>query len=113
MEIISADLVRYNANIRGKNVGDCVKRSLSLAFNIDYGQLEKELQQAAHKMYRVPPENAYRRSIVYNEVIYAHGGSKPKEIDETIKLGDFIDNELPDKEYFLLPQVGPQIIPIT
>lgn len=100
--IESADLVRYNANIRGKNVGDCVKRSLSLAFNMDYGQLEKELQKAAHKVYRTPPENAYRQSIVYNEVIYAHGGSKPKEVDETIKLGDFIDNELPDKGTFLI-----------
>ena len=43
--ISSADYVNYNANSRGNNVGDCVKRALSMAFDMDYNQTSKELNE--------------------------------------------------------------------
>lgn len=41
--IYSANLIRYNANTSGKNTEDCVVRSISLAFDVPYTQVRKEL----------------------------------------------------------------------
>ena len=42
---MSGNFVRYNANARGKYVGDCVKRAVSLAFNKPYRQVERDLNR--------------------------------------------------------------------
>lgn len=43
MLILNEALIKYNANIRSKNVGDCVKRAISLAYNKPYSEVEKDL----------------------------------------------------------------------
>ena len=45
MKILAAILKRYNANTRDSNVGDCVKRSLSVAFRTDYDEVSRELNR--------------------------------------------------------------------
>lgn len=45
MKILAAILKRYNANTRDSNVGDCVKRSLSVAFRMDYDEVSRELNR--------------------------------------------------------------------
>ena len=45
MKILSAILKRYNANTRDLSVGDCVKRSLSVAFRTDYDEVSRELNR--------------------------------------------------------------------
>ena len=48
--ITSADLIRYNANPRHTDTGDCTKRALSLAFDMPYSQVSKELNGIANEM---------------------------------------------------------------
>ena len=43
--IVIEKLVKYNANSKDNDTGDCVKRSLSLAYNIDYDQVKRELNK--------------------------------------------------------------------
>ena len=43
--IKSAEWKRYNANTRGTSAPDCVKRSMSLAFDIPYSEMGKLLNQ--------------------------------------------------------------------
>lgn len=68
----SADLIRYNANVRGKSVGDCVKRAISLAFDKEYNEVSKLLIQSM-KDKRAPAWN-YR--YVYEPVILNLGADK-------------------------------------
>lgn len=42
---IQADWVKYNANTRNKNVGDCVKRALSYAYGVDYDEISRQLNR--------------------------------------------------------------------
>lgn len=42
---IEAKYISYNANTRNKDVGDCTKRALSLAFGLDYDEVSRELNQ--------------------------------------------------------------------
>jgi len=107
MKILSADLVRYNANDRGKNVGDCVKRSLSLATGTSYAQISKELnakvKEILPRSYANGREGLWRRASVYSKVIADHGGDeKSTKVDELITLQDFVDNELPAEGTFLV-----------
>lgn len=65
MKIIdSAELVRYNANTRGTRTGDCTVRSISLAFNKDYREVKKILNDCMRKS----REDAYNSS---NNIKYA------------------------------------------
>lgn len=100
----TADLVKYNANIRGKNVGDCVKRSLSLATGSSYNDISKELLAAVKERYSrgMAPDEAWKRSGVYNKVIKAHGGSDPITVDGIYTLEDFVDNVLGHDGTFLV-----------
>ena len=108
MKIQSADLVKYNANERGKNVGDCVKRSLSLAFGMDYNNVGKELmnkvKEVMPKSYARGEDSLWKRSGVYDKVIADHGGIKHphSEIDGLYTLEEFVDNVLPEKGTFLV-----------
>ena len=43
MRILSAEYRKYNANSRDDYVGDCVRRAISLAFGMDYNQVNKDL----------------------------------------------------------------------
>lgn len=61
--IQSAALVRYNANTSANNVGDCVKRAISLAFNLPYSKVSKELAKIS---------NDYNAEVGGNFVDYSH-----------------------------------------
>lgn len=43
--VVISSLVRYNANTGGYNVGDCVKRALTIAFGEDYNDIARQLNQ--------------------------------------------------------------------
>lgn len=69
--IQTAEYKQYNANNRGNNSPDCVKRALSMAFNVDYNQVSKELN-AIMKEKRSQFWNIKR---IYDVFIANHGGS--------------------------------------
>ena len=43
-------LIYYNANTHNVHSGDCVKRAISLAFNLDYEYIAKLLRQKAKEL---------------------------------------------------------------
>ncbi len=67
--VIDAALNYYNANTKYKSTGDCVKRSLSLAYSMDYDDVSKELNQIKHKL----GQSAFNVSPVYQEFMMIHG----------------------------------------
>lgn len=67
--ILGSDLVYYNANTHGKNVGDCVKRGLSLAYRMDYDKIASEL----NKIKRQVGYGAYNLQSIYFRFIRAMG----------------------------------------
>lgn len=66
---ICADLKYYNANTNYARTGDCVKRSLSLAYKMDYDDVSKEL----NKIKRKYNYSAWNISPVYEQFIDDHG----------------------------------------
>ena len=59
----------YNANPKNRRVGDCVKRSISLAFKDDYTKVAKELNELKNQL-RWPIFNS---PIVYHRYIKDRG----------------------------------------
>lgn len=49
MSYIYSALKKYNANSNNKRTGDCVARSLSLAFGLDYDEVKKTLKANANR----------------------------------------------------------------
>lgn len=66
---ISAALKKYNANTRYTNTGDCVKRSLSLAYGMDYDDVSNELNRIKRQLHY----SQYNVSPVFNTFIEDHG----------------------------------------
>lgn len=73
---ISADFKAYNANSRDNNVGDCVVRTLSLAYGIDYDIVRAEL----NKIKRDVREDTYKIARVYSRFIHSHGLASSGEV---------------------------------
>lgn len=96
--INSAELVQYNANNRGKNVGDCVKRSISLAFGISYSETAKLLNKVK-KSFGYP---AWNIQPCYSKVIKQLGGSKYVQLDNMITVDEFADSYDPAIVYIVL-----------
>ena len=87
--ISAAELIHYNANSAGRSTGDCVKRSLSLAFDVPYVEMSKEL---IAKM-KEKRSDHWNVQSVYNDVIAAHGGLGPVTLTEPRgTLEEFVDN---------------------
>lgn len=84
--VTSAEYKRYNANNRGSNVGDCVKRSISLAFDMPYNQVSRELNELA----KGSPFD-YNQRPVYLKFILAHGGTKLIDDFGDITVEEFAD----------------------
>lgn len=93
----SATWIKYNANNRGNNVGDCVKRGLSIAFDIDYNAVSKELLQIMHDKQKT----SWKIRSVYEEFIQRHGGSNPISLEEPVEVGTWIDDN-PNGTFILL-----------
>lgn len=90
---IDEKLNLYNANARGKSVGDCVKRSISMAFDIPYKQVEKELNEVRKSMSRYTDDyTAYTYDDVYTKVIKKHASNYMcVSVGEKITLQQFCD----------------------
>ena len=82
--ILGSEFVYYNANTRGKNVGDCVKRSLSLAYHMDYNEVASKL----NAIKRAKGASAFNLQHVYFDFIRQNG-------DEVITLhsGEHVTTE--------------------
>lgn len=86
-KILLSQVVKYNANTRGSNVGDCTTRAISLAFNMDYGEVRK-IQNASAKANRIYPFNALDNC---KKVISKLGGGSMITPSERITVGEFAD----------------------
>jgi len=87
--IQTAEYKRYNANNRGTDTGDCVKRALSMAFDMDYVAVGRELN-AIMKEQRA---SAWNTNIVFESFIRNHGGGHiMKAPDNTKTLEETVDS---------------------
>lgn len=68
MKKILADFKRYNANSNNKNVGDCVKRSLSYAYGADYDEISRQLNRIKNDIGAF----AYNNSRVWTKFLQDH-----------------------------------------
>lgn len=66
--------VKYNANARGSNVGDCTKRAISLAFDIDYRTVEKEMHN------HLAPNGRWNNLPCLSATIKALGGPDCEDV---------------------------------
>lgn len=101
-DIESATYKRYNANNRGNNSPDCVKRAISMAFDLDYNQVSKLLIAKAKKHHCTN----WNIAPVFEDVIYELGGEKAKEPDRIYQVDDFIDAVFPTGTVIL--ETGPK-----
>lgn len=76
--ILSAELLRYNANTAGNRAPDCVKRAISYAFDKSYVQVSKDLnakmKEKKYDQWNIPQ--------VYGLVIRDYGGSSRGDIND-------------------------------
>lgn len=90
--IYSSKFVKYNANVRNKNIGDCVRRSISLAFNKSYNQVVRDLNKVLQDY---PKGYNYGMYPIYSKVIDKYGGSKRRKVRDiteyTVTVGQFAD----------------------
>ena len=86
--IKSADYTNYNANNRGNDTSDCVKRALSLAFDMDYNDVSKLL---IHKMKDLG-RSAWNILPVFGGVISDISESTRQKLNDTYTVSEFIDN---------------------
>lgn len=96
MKKINSSLVYYNANTRDASVGDCVKRSLSVAYSLDYDEVSKELNQIK----RALNLSVFNDKRVFN-VFMSRRGDKFSKVSEGQTLEDFA-NAHPSGVYLLL-----------
>lgn len=66
---ILSEYKRYNANTRDSNVGDCVKRSLSVAYSLDYDDVSRELNQIKRNL----GESAFNSYPVFESFLKKRG----------------------------------------
>ena len=100
VSVKSATLEKYNANNRGKNVGDCVKRSMSLAFDLSYTEISKLLNAKMKELRK----HAWNTKTVFETVAKELGGTSfIKNDDPTLTVEEFADNIAdPNRVYLLL-----------
>lgn len=101
-DVEAATYKKYNANNRGNNAPDCVKRAISMAFNLDYNEVSKLLLAKAKEKHKT----AWNILSVYEPVIYDLGGSKGQMLQETYTVQEFIDNVVPDSVCIM--ETGPK-----
>lgn len=88
--IQTAEYKRYNANSRGTHTDDCVKRALSMAFDIDYNVVGKEL----NRIMKEKRARFWNVARVFEPFIYEHGGSDrtpPPDGEMNLLLEEFAD----------------------
>lgn len=98
LKVVDAALKRYNANSRDKHVGDCVPRSISLAFGEDYDQVRKDLNKIVREERPYSKFNSYTVFKVYLE---RHGCAFTKYPDDNTTEEEFCRKH-PEGTYLLL-----------
>lgn len=93
---VEAEWKSYNANTRDRDIGDCVKRSLSLAYGMDYDAVSVELNKIRKEL----GYGSYKIAPVFGEFIAARG-DKFHEISEQITEEEFCKQN-PTGTYLLL-----------
>lgn len=90
MILQTSELVRYNANSRGTNTGDCTARAISLAFNIDYRKAKKLLNDSASTKWNWE----FNTHENYVKVIRELGGGElfRTPSDEKVTVDAFVDD---------------------
>lgn len=97
-KVYSAEYKQYNANNRGKNVGDCVNRAISLAFNMDYNEIHKRLLNKMHQS----NYNSWKVWPVYESVIFDLCDiAFAKEVTDDVTVDEFIDKFAPVGTYII------------
>ena len=95
--VILGELIRYNANTGNKHVGDCVKRSISIAFRMDYNDAGKELNRIKRE-HGYPSFNCTSNIIAFLE----ERGLRFTTITELKPTVEEFANEHPSGTYILL-----------
>ena len=105
MKIFSA-YHHYNANANGKDVGDCVKRGLSLAFGLDYNEVANELNKIKREKYA----SAYNEERVFKVFLERRGlRFSPYQVDgKRITVDEFCESH-PVGTYLLLTGRGSSV----
>ena len=99
----SSKYIYYNANNRGNNTTDCVKRSISIAFDLRYNTVSRELNQLAKGT-----RYSYKNSAIFEKYIYEKGGKRYTESDDLILLSEFADTFGKDGTYLVETSHKPQ-----
>ena len=99
MTKIYSEFKRYNANPNDKDVGDCVKRSISLALGLDYDKVSKELNKIRKELNL----DQYNYPAVYERYLRSLGYTFQKY--EPVTESEFSDTH-PEGIYIL--EVGPE-----
>lgn len=87
----AANFINYNANSRNSRTGDCVKRSMSLAFDIPYNILSKQLNSIVKEYGGAYDDYASKR--YYEKLITQLGGSQYISTkSNNMTLENFCDN---------------------
>lgn len=98
----SAEYKYYNANSRGNNVGDCVKRSISLAFDVPYTKVTKDINQVLKDYIQVTHrwDAQWNQTSVWSRLVKAYGGSSRVDVPEHPTEDEFADTH--DGTYIVL-----------
>lgn len=99
----AANFTQYNANSRGTRSTDCVKRAISMAFDIDYNQVSKMLTSRCKAL----ASDSWKTRPIFDSVIKELGGKHitKKEMGDPVLVSDFIDAH-PNGSYIML--TGPK-----
>lgn len=79
--ISASNLIKYNANSRGSNVGDCAIRSVSLALDEPYTQSSKGLKEFAK---------------TYNSKHHTWGTWHEMHFNSTANIADYLESKCPN-----------------
>ena len=93
---VEADLKYYNANTRDADVGDCVKRALSVAYSEDYDKVSAEL----NKIKRDKRAPGFNFDITFNEFMKRRGDTWASERND-ITVDEFC-NQHPSGVWLIL-----------
>lgn len=87
MKKVEAALKRYNANTRDAYVGDCVKRSLSVAYSMDYDKVGAELNRIKREI----GAGGYNWDIVFNRFMDRRGDKFKSVGQKVVTVDEFCD----------------------
>lgn len=89
---------RYNANSKDKSVGDCVKRSLSFAYGVDYDEISRRLNRIKNDI----GAYAFNSNSTWTKFLRDNGAQKITNDDNTNITEDEFCAKYPNGVYILL-----------